>query len=439
MKGKRSYSIFAPIYSLNEIISNKVKEYGEQYTAFAIFGLVNYVLPFFMWSEEMTEAAFPLYLRCFASLLCFALLLRAHWPGWLGKLLPLYWYFTLFYTLPFLTAYLLFYTNGSTNWLMNMVLALFLLVLLIDWISFIILLSLGISVALAMYRVIHGPMSMLVDMDNLYLAFYMYFFAILIGFIFSRNKAKIDFERLLAMQGLSASIAHEIRTPLSSLRMNTKLLCMYLPKLLKFYDEHKEKGLYSEELIEAEHEVKLKRVSEDLDATIQKAFLIVDMLLTNIKSLTEGSIALSRLNMTNCIQEAFEGYPFREEQRKMIHILEPIHFDFLGNVIMVRHIFYNLVQNALHYTNDVDEPKIEIWAESTIDKNILYFKDNGRGINEMDLPYIFDQFYSQRKHGTGVGLSFCKLAMKKFGGDIACTSEYGRYAEFILSFPKLKN
>ena len=437
MESSKIHPVLKPIYFLNEIIENRVREHGEQYMAFAIFGLINYILPFFMWSEDMIETAFPLYIRSFASLFCFILLLKDHWPNSLRKWLPLYWYFTLLYTLPFLTSYLLFYNHGSTNWLMNMVLALFLLVLLVDWISFVVLLSLGVSLALVLYRIMHGSIFILVDMNNLYLAFYMYFFAILIGLIFSRNKAKIDFERLSAMQGLSASIAHEIRTPLSSLRMNTKLIRMYLPKLIKFYDKNKQNEDASAILIRPEHEKKLKKVSADIEATIQKSFLIVEMLLANIKVFKDESIILTKLDMSECLNEALQAYPFRKDQEKMIHVDPSIKFEFLGNPIMVRHIFYNLIKNALHYINDVDLPKIEIWVETSLDEHLLYFKDNGGGIKDVDLPYIFDQFYSKRKHGTGVGLSFCKLAMKKFGGNIACTSESGEYAQFMLGFPKI--
>ena len=437
MEKSEIHPILKPIHFLNQVIANRVKEHGQQYMAFAIFGLINYILPFFMWSEDMIETAFPLYIRSFASLFCFILLLKDHWPNKFRKWLPLYWYFTLLYTLPFLTSYLLFYNQGSTNWLMNMVLALFLLVLLVDWISFVVLLSLGVSLALVFYRVVNGSIFILEDMNNLYLAFYMYFFAILIGLIFSRNKAKIDFERLLAMQGLSASIAHEIRTPLSSIRMNTKLINMYLPKLLKFYEKHKGEWDGSGELIKPDHKAKLKNVSLDLEATVQKSFLIVEMLLANIKALKDESIVLSKLDMQECLNEALLAYPFRQGQEKIIHVDPSVKFEFLGNPVMVRHIFYNLIKNSLHYINDVDQPKIEIWAESTEDEHILSFKDNGKGIKDDDLPLIFEQFYSNRKHGTGVGLSFCKVAMKKFGGNIACTSEYGRYAQFMLGFPKI--
>lgn len=437
MKRTPVASVISLFVSLNNLVTSRVKEHGQQYNLFAIFGLINYILPFFMWSEDMIITTFPIYLRSFASLFCFLLLLKDHWPTKLRQYLPLYWYFTLLYSLPFLTSYLLFFNQGSTDWLMNMVLAIFLLVLLVDWLSFIIILSLGSFLALLVFKAVHGSISLLVDMENLYLAFYMYFFTILIGLVFSRNKAKIDFERFSAMEGLSASIAHEIRTPLSSLRMNAELVRLYLPKLLDFYEEKKSQDPSTVDLIKPQHKTKLQQVTTDIDSTIQKAFLIVDMLLTNIKAFKDNPVTLQPLNMKACINEAIQAFPFREEQKDIIHIDSSVDFNFEGDVLMVRHIFYNLIKNALHHINDVDDPKIELWGESLDDEYLLNFKDNGMGIKESDLPYVFDRFYSRRKHGTGVGLSFCKMAMKKFDGNIACVSDYGNYAQFILSFPKV--
>ena len=62
--------------------------------AFAVFGLINYILPFFMWNQDMIQSTLPLYLRSIASTLCFLLLVKDYWPKNCKWLLPSYWYFT---------------------------------------------------------------------------------------------------------------------------------------------------------------------------------------------------------------------------------------------------------------------------------------------------------------------------------------------------------
>ena len=49
---------------------------------------------------------------------------------------------------------------------------------------------------------------------------------------------------------------------------------------------------------------------------------------------------------------------------------------------------------------------------------------------------IFRSYYTTKKNGTGLGLFFCKEAMKKHMGDIKCESKYGLYTKFTLFFPK---
>lgn len=433
---RRSNPCLSILFFVNNFILSKVKEHGPQYRAFAIFGLINYILPFFMWNGDLLHSTLPLYLRSFASILCFLLLLKDHWPKTLQQFLPTYWYFTLLYCLPFLTSFLLLLNQGSTHWLMNLVLAIFLLVLLVDWISFILLLSLGISLALILDWLADDSIKLVLEMHNVHLALYMYFFSILIGLIFSRNKARINAERSSAIEGLSASIAHEIRTPLSSLRMNVELLRKYLPILLNSYDKLESKE--HSNIIEDRYYKKLKKIPDDFESTIQESFLIIDMLLNNIKGLNDLRVSLKKISIRTSVEEALDTYPFKDNQRTSI--ITNLHSDFysLGDSIMMRHIIYNLLKNALYYTNDKDEPKIEILTEQSNDANFLYVIDNGIGIMDSDLPYIFDPFYSKTKHGTGVGLSFCKTVMSRFDGNIFCESKYDEYTKFTLKFPKIK-
>ncbi len=61
------------------------------------------------------------------------------------------------------------------------------------------------------------------------------------------------------------------------------------------------------------------------------------------------------------------------------------------------------------------------------------------GISKKFLPKVFTLFGSQMSFqgGTGIGLAFCKLIMRSYGGNITCSSIEGEYTGFILKFPKL--
>ena len=94
------------------------------------------------------------------------------------------------------------------------------------------------------------------------------------------------------------------------------------------------------------------------------------------------------------------------------------------------------MKNAIYYIRAAERGEIFISIEISQTQNILFFKDTSVGIDAKDLSNIFKQFYSSTRHGTGVGLAFCKSVMKSYGGDIICRSEKGSYTEFVLTFPK---
>ena len=76
-----------------------------------------------------------------------------------------------------------------------------------------------------------------------------------------------------------------------------------------------------------------------------------------------------------------------------------------------------------------------MWTSQNEGYNQLFFKDTGQGIPRDVLPFIFDRFYSKTYHGTGIGLSFCRLVMHSYKGYIKCESVYGEFTLFELGFP----
>ncbi|WP_230306269.1 ATP-binding protein, partial [Legionella pneumophila] len=98
-------------------------------------------------------------------------------------------------------------------------------------------------------------------------------------------------------------------------------------------------------------------------------------------------------------------------------------------------IHVNLIKNALYVIAMAQRGEINIWTESGDKYHYLYFKDTAKGMSKQQLNRLFNHFYTTTFMGTGIGLSFCKLVMNAFGGDIVCESKEGEYTLFILSFP----
>lgn len=96
----------------------------------------------------------------------------------------------------------------------------------------------------------------------------------------------------------------------------------------------------------------------------------------------------------------------------------------------------NLIKNALDHTDYDGLIKIE-WKQ-TPGMMRLIISDNGSGISEEDIHYIFKRFYRSRysndQQGIGLGLPLAKAIIEGQGGIISVQSIYGEWTTFIITF-----
>lgn len=106
---------------------------------------------------------------------------------------------------------------------------------------------------------------------------------------------------------------------------------------------------------------------------------------------------------------------------------------------LTRRVINNLLSNAVKVSSHDDVIELDITIEK--DHIILSVSDNGPGISERYLESIFEKF-SQidqimgRNHSSGLGLTFCKLAMDAQSGEIGVDSKLGHGCRFWLSLPR---
>jgi two-component system nitrogen regulation sensor histidine kinase NtrY len=101
---------------------------------------------------------------------------------------------------------------------------------------------------------------------------------------------------------------------------------------------------------------------------------------------------------------------------------------------MIEQVLINLVKNALEALGGTMDPELVLSAWESGMEAIVAVKDNGAGIPEDQLEHIFIPFYSSRKQGTGVGLSFSQHVMRLHQGRIHVRSLPGKGSEFQLVF-----
>ena len=111
-----------------------------------------------------------------------------------------------------------------------------------------------------------------------------------------------------------------------------------------------------------------------------------------------------------------------------------------GNLSLIASIFRNLTDNAIAYSGGKN---IFIsLMENTSQQCMIRFEDDGRGVEQEQLPRLFERFYrvdkgrSRQMGGTGLGLSIVKHAVQFHGGSISVTNRPGGGLRFDFSLRK---
>jgi Na+/proline symporter len=177
---------------LVEYSQHKIANYGESSTLFALFLLLNYMAPFFMYSyANPATYGWILAIKSMSILLCLGLLLKPYWSSKYLSYFPVYYHLTLLYCLPFVTTFLFLLEERNIEWVVNVALSILFLIVLVDWVTFLALSVLGVLLALGLYKLVIDAAFMHVDLDAQYTLTYAVIFSTLIGLLFARRKQRI--------------------------------------------------------------------------------------------------------------------------------------------------------------------------------------------------------------------------------------------------------
>ena len=390
------------------------------------------------------------------------LLFYHKWPAKLKSKINYYWFFVLCYNFSFLFYSYFILNNFSLQWSCAMMASIYTLVMLLPNI-FLLFLNIVTGTLLANLFVKYAYGVDYIYPDNFLLTYIPLFgFALVVGIIFTfsnvrgiKNKTKFE-----SYKSLAGSIAHELRNPISSIRLSASSININV----KNTNANILKKLSKDQLIN----LVIKDTNEIIDhkshleSSISLANSIIDMTLADLsgKKILQEEFVYIDSNMI--INEIVRLYPFKtsKERDRVIISLKGNEesFIFKGAETPFYYVIFNLIKNSLYYTSYNPDLEIRFSRSSQLGRdilekkgeecnlildkdkyyNILHVKDTGPGIRAQNLQGIFGSFItSGKKEGTGLGLSFCKRAIVDFGGDIDCESEYGKWTQFNIYLPQL--
>ncbi|MDR0746859.1 MAG: HAMP domain-containing histidine kinase [Helicobacteraceae bacterium] len=210
---------------------------------------------------------------------------------------------------------------------------------------------------------------------------------------------------------LTADVAHEIRTPLAAI------------------------GSHLEAMIEGVWQPTKRRLK-----SCHEEILRLNAIVADLESIERGRLNRTPADLLALAKIAGESFGAELARKKIalrvegVSAVAPIDRDRMMGVVS------NLLSNAIKYSKE--EGRVTITTADFPERCELRVADDGIGIKDEDIPFIFERFYRADKSrsrgtgGAGLGLAIVKSAVEAHGGGISVTSAIGKGSVFVVTLPK---
>ena len=163
--------------------------------------------------------------------------------------------------------------------------------------------------------------------------------------------------------------------------------------------------------------------------------------LTEIES-EENEPPMDTLNLSEFLSEIVEYIAIIAKEKDIVlYFSATPQVYVIGSVNTLRELLLSLLSNSMKYMNSTGKKEIHVSLSCNITEAIISIKDTGIGIQEEELPHIFNRLYrsSQVKHirGSGLGLSIAKSITEKHHGIITAASTFAVGTTFTITLPKI--
>lgn len=188
-----------------------------------------------------------------------------------------------------------------------------------------------------------------------------------------------------------------------------------------------------------------KEINNQLTPIYQQASKmkgIIDMVL-DIRKLEEGKnpLSIQPHNLNEWIKEIGNEFmsEFRVKGIQIVYELEPKIHKVAFDKNKCRFVLSNFLMNALKFSNPNSTVKIITTLTTNKEWVRISIKDQGKGLNDVDINSLFTDFYQGKnaKEGTGIGLSYAKSLIEKHNGNIGAKANIDKGATFYYELPLL--
>lgn len=237
------------------------------------------------------------------------------------------------------------------------------------------------------------------------------------------RQAAIDAEQAAqAKSSFLANMSHELRTPISGVLGISEIL--------------------SNTPLDDKQKEYVSAISQSASTLL---FLVNQVL--DLAKLDSGSQRLNKrtFNLRQFMHETIYIHAVSAREKSCefsLHIDDAVLDGLYTDSDRLRQVINNLCSNAIKFT---ESGSIQVDVRHNEDSElVITIKDSGIGINEDDIPLLFNEFqqidnsYSRKHQGTGLGLTISKQLVELLGGKIGVRSKFGKGSDFWFSLPLSK-
>lgn len=217
------------------------------------------------------------------------------------------------------------------------------------------------------------------------------------------------------------TMIHELKRPISTLKM-----CISFMRNDKLMEDQESKEAV---LADSRHEL------NNLSSYFSK---LRDLTFNDI---TEIPLTLSAFDLRSTLTDCIDKLIIPSGKSATIHLLTDAKLMVTADKMHLSHIINNLLENAIKYSEEKVEIKIN-YSENNHESVTITVQDNGFGISKSDRKYIFDKFFrspsitNRNIPGMGLGLAYVRQLVMAHAGSIEVESEEGIGTVFTIKLPQ---
>ncbi len=215
-----------------------------------------------------------------------------------------------------------------------------------------------------------------------------------------------------------ANVSHELRTPLAAIKAVVETL---------------QGGAIDERATALDF---LRRADDEVDRLVQMVEELLDLSRLEAGELTLSAEGIDLAALAAMAVDRLRPQADLCDVAMTLHAPDPVP-PVQGDRATLERAIVNLVHNAVKFTPDGG--RIDVSVEPVRGGVLVSVSDTGVGIDEADLPRVFERFYkadrARRAGGTGLGLALVKHTVEAHGGHVEAHSEAGHGATFTVWLP----